>query len=509
MNKKRNTSYGQILKSSAIVGGAQALEIIIRMIRVKVAALLLGPQGVGLIGLFQSIIEFVGKFSNIGINSSAIRQVAESHGSGELKRVGVTVKVLLRACLVTGAFGLLITVIMSKLLSTWTFGTNERAAAIAFLGIAVLFTIYFQGQSAILQGTRRIKNLAQVMVLSAVVGTAMSIFLYAWIGERGIVPALICAAAINFAFSWWYVYRLNLPKSMMTWSQTAREAKPMITLGIAFMWAGILTTGNEFVIKSLVIRGFGIDGGGIYQAAWALSGLFAGFILNAMGKDFYPRLTAVAENNLSINRLVNEQIEVGVLIALPGLISTLAFSPWIINIFYSAEFVKSAEMLPWFVVGVFGRVVSWPMGFIILAKGASMTFAFTETVSNALRLLLVWLGLKYFGLLGAALAFAALYVCYTGLLCIVTLKISNFRFTRTTIKLICWSTFFIVLQFCIVEQTEGILNLALSIILVSVIGIYCLRQLIERLGPDHRISKTVTAIGEAFNRFRQRRPKRD
>lgn len=36
-----------------------------------------------------------------------------------------------------------------------------------------------------------------------------------------------------------------------------------------------------------------LDAAEIYQAALALSGLFAGFVLGAMGTDFYPRLTSM------------------------------------------------------------------------------------------------------------------------------------------------------------------------------------------------------------------------
>lgn len=65
---------------------------------------------------------------------------------------------------------------------------------------------------------------------------------------------------------------------------------------------------------------------GIYQAAWALSGLFAGFVLGAMGTDFYPRLTALIRDREAAVRAVNEQTEIGILLAVPWLLATLAFA---------------------------------------------------------------------------------------------------------------------------------------------------------------------------------------
>ena len=48
-------SYGQILKSSALIGGAQVANITIGIVRTKAMAMLLGPAGFGLFGLYGSI----------------------------------------------------------------------------------------------------------------------------------------------------------------------------------------------------------------------------------------------------------------------------------------------------------------------------------------------------------------------------------------------------------------------------------------------------------------------
>jgi PST family polysaccharide transporter len=50
-----SSSYGQILKSSALVGGAQIFNLLLGMVRTKFAATLIGPAGVGLIGNYSAI----------------------------------------------------------------------------------------------------------------------------------------------------------------------------------------------------------------------------------------------------------------------------------------------------------------------------------------------------------------------------------------------------------------------------------------------------------------------
>ena len=105
--------------------------------------------------------------------------------------------------------------------------------------------------------------------------------------------------------------------------------------------------------------------------------------------DFYPRLTAVAEDNTACNRLVNEQAQVSFLMAAAGVIATLTFSPLVITLFYSPKFYEAAEVLRWLCLGMTLRIISWPMGFILLAKGAQKLFFWSELAWTVIYLGLV------------------------------------------------------------------------------------------------------------------------
>ena len=81
-----------------------------------------------------------------------------------------------------------------------------------------------------------------------------------------------------------------------------------------------------------------------------------------------------------MNRLVNEQTEIGLLIALLGLLATVVLAPWIVHIFYTKEFLHAVELIRWFILGCLGRVISWPLGFLMLALGKGKWYLITETV---------------------------------------------------------------------------------------------------------------------------------
>ena len=136
--------------------------------------------------------------------------------------------------------------------------------------------------------------------------------------------------------------------------------------------------GSAYLVRILVTRHLGIEAAGLYQAAWAIGGLYTGLVLHAMAADFYPRLTAVASDNSECNRIVNEQATVSLLLAGPGVLATMTLAPLVISILYSAEFAGAVDLLRWLCLGVSLRVISWPLSFILVAKGDRMRFFASE-----------------------------------------------------------------------------------------------------------------------------------
>jgi len=184
-----------------------------------------------------------------------------------------------------------------------------------------------------------------------------------------------------------------------------------------------------------VVQELGVDAAGNYQAAWALGGIYVGFILQAMGTDFYPRLSAVADDEVASTRMVNEQARVSLLLAGPGLLATLALSPLVMAVFYSAEFAGAVPLLRWFCLGMLLRVVAWPMGFIILAKGKQQIFFWTELAAATVQVGLTWLLLDLVGLAGAGIAFVGLYLWHGLLIYGLVQGLYGFRWSRENLVL--------------------------------------------------------------------------
>lgn len=410
MNEK--TSYGQILKASSIMGGAAGICLLLGMVRTKFAAVQLGTSGLGLIASFVTLQGLIGMLAGLGIHSSGVRDIAAAVAMGDERAIGRAVLTLRRICWLTGLAGMLGMILFSPILSQWTFGSDEYIYDISALGIVILAVNLSGGQMALIQGLRQIGDMALANIISAAFSTVIAIGFYTFFGFHGIVPTLVAVAGIQLGLSWFYARQTPVPLVSMTWRETFKEADGIVRLGIVLMLNGLMGSAVSFFTLALITQKINLQAVGIYSAAFALSGVFVNFVLGAMSADYYPRLTGAAHNRAVVKELVNQQTEIGLLLATPGLLATLALAPWIIRFFYTSEFLPAVELLRWFILGCLGRVISWPLGFVMMALGKSAWLLGSELLMSILHMVLVTMAIDFFGLSGVALAFAILYIIH-------------------------------------------------------------------------------------------------
>jgi enterobacterial common antigen flippase len=494
---REKETYGQILKSSVLVGGSSLLNIAIGIVRTKVMAVLLGPAGFGLFGLYGSITTLTQTLAGMGINSSGVRQIAESAGSNDTAGVAQTAVALRRISILLGVLGATLLVVFAKQISKTTFGSPQHTTAVGLLSFAVLFQLISAGQGALIQGMRRIADLAKMNVIGAFGGLMISIPVVYVFREKGIVTSLVCVAATTILTSWWFSRKLQIASPSMSISQVVRKAAALLKLGVAFMVSGLMVTGVAYMVRVILLHKVGFAATGIYQSAWVLGGLYVNVILQAMGADFYPRLSAAAKDNYKCNRLVNEQALVGLLLAGPGVIATLTFAPVVIALFYSAKFGPAVGVLRWVCLGAALQVVTWPMGFIILAKARQDFFLLSECVWAMIASGLAWSCIATYGLNGAGIAFFLSYIVHAALVYPMVRHLSNFRWSATNKRV---GALFVVLiaavfsSFYLLPFSSAVWIGGATTICTAAFSIRCLAKLVPFEDIPRPIQKMLTKL---------------
>lgn len=476
------------------MGGSAGLTLLLGMVRVKFAAVLIGANGVGLNTSYTAVQTVIGTIAGLGLQSSAVREIASATSNADQQAIGRTVLALRRLSWLAGLLGMIAVVVLSPMLSDFTFGHQRYASDISALGLVILFTTLTGAETALIQGTRQIDTLAKANVLSGALGTAAAVGLYATLGIEGVAPALVIASAMQLIITWYFSRRIAIPKVKLSYWQTILEARNMAQLGLIMMINGLMVSAVTYATVSLLTRQEGMAAAGIYSAAFALSGIFVNFVLSAMATDYYPRLTGLVDSKIAMTRLVNEQTEIAMLLALPGLLATLTFAPWIIKIFYSHTFLEAVKPLQWFLLGCMGRVISWPLGFVLLALGKGRWFLLTETSFNGLYMILIFLGLKYFGIEGTAMAFFVMYLGYIAAVYYVCRLLIDFTWTPECLKVASFALPTLGIVFVASRNLATLPAGALGFIATITTSFFCLRAILKRVEPDQRLGKILSRV---------------
>lgn len=492
--EENNRGYRDSFKASAVLGGSQGVCYLLSIFRIKALAYLLGPSGIGLIGLYTSITATVGTVSGFGIGESGIRGIAAANGKGNQENLSRTLIVIRRACFITGVFGVILCATLAFPLSNMVFGNYNHTLAIAILGFTLLLGTISSGETALIQGTGRVTALAKLNIVSTIAGLIPVILIYFWLREKGIVPALLLSSMLTLVITSYFSRSIHLPNVKVTWREMIPETKLLLALGFAFMATGLIGSGKDMIVRSMITKNFGLEATGLYQSAWAVSGLFANFVLRAMGMDFYPRLTTMIDDHNAMIRAVNQQIEVGILLVLPGVIATITCAPVVLLLLYSSKFNGASSMLSVLACGVFLKMASYPINTIQLAKGDARGFALIGILCSLFELGMTIALLMRFGLIGAAIAYPISCMLHVFIMAWIGKRMIGFRLARKSIALIVIGMMFVIVALLIAFLLQGYTAFGCGFILSIFSFSYCARELTRRLGREHRITRIISKI---------------
>ncbi len=481
MNKNQS-SYLKIIKATSVFGGVQVFNIIISILRSKFIALFLGSTGMGIVGLINSTIGLIGGITNFGLGTSAVRDVSLANSSRNDERIGLVISVLRRWVWVTGILGALIVLVLSPWLSQITFGNSNYIWSFALVSITLLFNQLSVGQLVVLQGMQKIQYLAKASLIGSVFGLIVTLPLYYFFRIEGIVPALIIASVVSFIISWYFAQKVHVTKYKLTKTLIFSEGKNMLKMGFFISLSGLFVTSTTYIIQLFISNRGGVEQVGLFTAGFAVINTYVGLIFTAMGTDYFPRLSAVSESNELCKKTINQQAEISILILGPIIMMFLVFIKLIIIILYSNKFVAIEEMVLWLAIAIFFKAAAWCIGFVLLAKGASKVFFWSEFIANCYMLIFDLIGYYFWGLTGLGVSFFVGYlVCFIQIFFIAKIKY-QFSFDISFLRIFAIQFLLSICCFIVVKFVDKPYSYFIGIVLVLFSVCHSYSELDKRLG---------------------------
>lgn len=403
-----NTSHAQILRSSAIIGFASVIGVLLGIVRLRIAATAVGPVGIGVIGLLQNFVMFAGTLAAMGIGNGAARQIAAALGGGKDGELASVKRTLWIAGLALALIGGIFAWLVSAFASAEVISSDALATDAPLLGIAAALSVIAAVQTGLLTGSRRLGDIARVNIVTGLLATVVVALAFPLWPERAIIIFVVATPLLTVMVGQCYLVDSNLLPSAGIFS--SRQLKAMLAIGSAMTTSAILALGTALFVRGLVQDRLGEIDLGLFQAAWVVASMYLGIVLHAMATDYLPRLSEASGDPARLTRLVNEQAEVLLLTAGPIILSMVAAAPLVMVLLYGPDFTTAAGLLRIQLVGDVFKLLGWPLGFVLLALAASRRFIIIEIICIGAFPVVTWLLIDAAGIHAAGWGYAAMFV---------------------------------------------------------------------------------------------------
>ena len=473
-----DATYDHVIKYTGLFGGVQGITMLVSLVRNKIASVLLGPDGLALIDIYNNVIKLFNQSTNFGLSFSAVKHVAEMFDAGSAEDVRDFVRTVRTWSIFTALLGVLVCLLLGRHLSYWTFGNYDYARSFVVLSLVIGMVAVQGGEMAILKGMKQLKKVAVISVYGTVATLAICAPIYYYMGIDGIVLSLVLCCAVVLAI------HLHFSTKVVPWSISLFSKEeycnglPMVKLGVGYIIAGIFGQGAEYVIRTLILQFGELADVGLYNSGYVLAVTYANIVFVAFEADYFPRLSAAQHDVRKQNQTVNQQIQVSVLLMAPLLIFVVLAMPVIVPLLFSSKFVAAVPMAICASFYMFFKALTLPAAYLALAKGDSRMYMIAELIYDIFIAVAIPFAFRQWGLTGAGWALSA-----GGLLDLLLIHIIyrfryRYHFDMSNMKLyVCQFVLFLVAVFAALHENHWLrIVTALSLIVSIVISFRVLKD---------------------------------
>lgn len=394
-----DSAYKRLLKVTTLFGSVQGLNILMNLIRAKLAAMLLGPAGIGLNSIYNETREFIHSTTNLGMDQSGTREIAKSTGAPDLED---SVTLTRSWIILLAVFGMLATAVFAYPLSWMLFSDGDHTWQIVALSPAVAFSTLTCGELTVLRGLQQMKTIAGVSVLHVVLGVLTTIPLYYIWGMDGIIGALVLMTLSLAIVTMIYSYRIHPPKFCFVKAFLAK-GRQMLVLGMSFVIAGFIANLGKLAVKAYINVSGSLDDVGLYSAGLTLTLMISNVVFASLENEFYPRLSSIFTDKTQRYLAIVRQMKVGLAIITPIAIVAVVLMPWIVPILLSDEFSTIVPMAQIASLGLIFRALYLPAALVPMAAGESKIYLLLQAVSYVSFVPAVILGYHFGGITGTGI----------------------------------------------------------------------------------------------------------
>jgi polysaccharide transporter, PST family len=379
-------------------------KIISYLFIVKIIALYTGPEGLGKMGQFMSLMTIVGVCAGGGISNGVIRYVAEYEKTNPSK-----IKTILNSgffiTLFTSFVFFIICFICSDEISVLLFNSTEYASVIIVLSIAQMCIAVNNFLFSIINGFKDVKALVFSNCVAAIMSVIVSYFLIKTFYLYGVLLSLIFSQGCLVFITWFFIrdkkwLKLEFFKPIFD----KRSVKNLLSYSLMAVSTAILTPISHIIIRDHIVQILSWSDAGYWQAITRISDVYLLFITMAMTIYYLPKLSEI-NDEVQIKKEIMSTYRI--LFPAVCLLSLSIFflKDIIIYILYGENFSSIRDLFFVQLLGDVVKISAWVISFLMLAKKKTKLFLSTELFFSSTYVLMTIILVNKFSLIGSMYSF--------------------------------------------------------------------------------------------------------
>ncbi len=415
----------RLVRSTAILGLGSVAGVVAAIVRAKVLAAWLGPEGTGILAQIASLTSVLVPLATLGVGNGLVTMIAEARARGDVERIrrveaaGRTVAWALGGALALAA------IVLAPWLATLLYRDPAFAWAVMLGAASVPFSAVASVRISMLQGHEAVRANATLSTLVAFAGIAAMVPL-AWYFK---VPGAVTQLVLITAFWAWLAGRLLRPHTTpgpRPWGVDRALWRPLLRYGTASLLVGLSSTLTLLVIRSILVQRLGLAENGIYQVCIGVSGMVMPLVLNSITANVWPEI-AGKERDEDAAEPMRSAVRLGFLLT-AGMLSALVIgSPLWVPLFYSQKFVPALDLLPIQFLGDYFRCAAWMFGIWLVPRNRLKPWVLFDLIYGAAMIVGFLLLEPRFGLKSIVIAYVFAHVTHAVLHYALARRRAGFR----------------------------------------------------------------------------------
>lgn len=426
----------RLVRSTALLSAGSVATIIAALLRAKVLAAWLGPQGTGVMAQLASLTQVLVPLATLGAGNGVVALIAEARSRGDLARVARIQRTTLALCWAVGGAIALGTAIASPWLARAIYEGGEYFWIVIVGAATVPLSAIASLRISMLQGYGAIREMALLSALVAGVGVVTIVPLAGVFGVHGAVLQLLAVAA---AYAWFSTRAMRPYAAKARAAETLQAAggaaaggtqrgpaaagparRPLLDrsllpalfrYGGSSLLVGLSSTLTLLVLRSVLVKKLGLGDNGIYQVCVGISGLYMPMILNSITATVWPQIAA-APDDTKVGETMRQAIRLSFLLQTGAAAVVLVAAPIAVPVLYSDRFLPALALLPLQFLGDYFRTGAWMFGVWLVPRNRLRPWVLFDLVYAVVFLGTFLLLVGRLGLRSVVVAYVAAHVSH-------------------------------------------------------------------------------------------------